>query len=313
MFERAEERYRVRIGKTAAEIIRKDCRGAAERDLECGGALLGWFQENGVLVTHAVETGPNAQQGMAHLFTDSEYQNRRIDEICGSWSGRPLVYVGDWHRHPGRMNWPSSTDMATIGRILRDPDYRMPGEFAGIIATGGVDDVSLDAFRARPGQGGDTSARFDPAPLDIVEDVRDGALPAPPKAAIAAGAELRAALLALEREFGRAVRTASLDQGASIGTYRLDGARGPNDVTVSVIFPREFPLNAPLVVLGHLDNPLQLELVPDRLPWNSLRSMGEWIAKALETQPRVWRMERLMNRFRCALGRGRTLMGRVAR
>ncbi|MBI4872093.1 MAG: Mov34/MPN/PAD-1 family protein [Candidatus Riflebacteria bacterium] len=302
----SEQKHRVCIGDSAVRVIHAECRKAARARLECGGSMLGYFRDDSDVVTHAIETGPDADQAPTHLRTDSEYQNQRIEAICKAWSGVPLAYVGEWHRHPGTMSNPSQTDLETISRILLDPEYRMPGSFVGIIATGGTPEVELHAFVARPGKGPFDSACFTPVPLEIVEDVNlYPAIASDAPSLAVASVDVGRAIRDLERTLGGpALRTTGLDRGAVMASFGVVDADLPPNATVSVVFPREYPLNAPLVALGDRENPLQVEMVPDRMPWSSLRAVNDWVRQALDTRPRPWLLARLWNRLRPIRWRG---------
>ena len=82
--------------------------------LETGGALFGNEQMNRFTVLEA--TGPGTHYGASgvHFTPNTEVLHRQIDDA----ERRGLVYLGEWHRHPGTLTVPSDGDMWTFTQML---------------------------------------------------------------------------------------------------------------------------------------------------------------------------------------------------
>ncbi len=52
--------------------------------------------------------------------------------LAGKWDA-PLRYLGDWHKQPGEMFWPSHGDLMTALEIVQNPDHDMPQFLAPIV------------------------------------------------------------------------------------------------------------------------------------------------------------------------------------
>lgn len=85
---------------------------------ETGGALIGYSDDRGWVVTHVIGPGPNAVH-LPFLFSpDHEWQESQIADIYEQ-SGRLYTYLGDWHSHPQGENITSSKDRSTLRVIAK--------------------------------------------------------------------------------------------------------------------------------------------------------------------------------------------------
>ncbi len=83
--------------------------------LETGGLLLGRkLPDNVFLVLQATNGGPNAKRSRSSFSPDTEYLNRCIEraERAG------ILFLGQWHLHPGSISKPSGGDERTIEQTI---------------------------------------------------------------------------------------------------------------------------------------------------------------------------------------------------
>jgi integrative and conjugative element protein (TIGR02256 family) len=101
--------------------------GRAKRyyPLETGGALMGYWHDDGTaVVTASIDPGPNAVRTRHNFEPDQEWQLKEIARRYYA-SGRRETYLGDWHTHPdassGRLSF---TDRRVLRRIINTPAAR---------------------------------------------------------------------------------------------------------------------------------------------------------------------------------------------
>ena len=79
---------------------------------ETGGVFLGCY-ENGIwYVIEAIDPGPNSIFQVAYFEYDRKYTEHLINKIARLYQTN-LTLIGLWHRHPGSMDFFSSTDAGT--------------------------------------------------------------------------------------------------------------------------------------------------------------------------------------------------------
>lgn len=102
--------------------------------LETGGIMLGW--ENGdIVVSNIIGPGPRAVHRRASFDPDTEWQDHQLAEKYEA-SGRTLVYLGDWHTHPGGAPTPSRRDRKTLATIAGYPAARCAAPIMVILGQG---------------------------------------------------------------------------------------------------------------------------------------------------------------------------------
>lgn len=85
-----------------------------------------------------VEQGDDLQDAIMYWFSINWRRFRQLrSQSYGSarsakWDA-PLRYLGDWHKQPGEMFWPSQGDLATAQAIVRDEANDMPQLLAPIV------------------------------------------------------------------------------------------------------------------------------------------------------------------------------------
>ncbi len=105
----------VMIHSDARQTIDEAARRAAP--LEAGGLLLGWWDNEIVIVRSAVEVVDPAASGTSWIRRENLAQrvlDRAIATLGHPWMG----YVGDWHSHPAGGG-PSVQDLQSIRKASR--------------------------------------------------------------------------------------------------------------------------------------------------------------------------------------------------
>lgn len=106
--------------------------------VETGGILLGHILDNGVwIVMEVLPPGINSIFRPAYFEYDEEFVNYLAQSVANQYK-KPLELLGLWHRHPGSMDFFSSTDDGTnatfaaqnsrgviSGLVNIDPQFRL--------------------------------------------------------------------------------------------------------------------------------------------------------------------------------------------
>lgn len=79
---------------------------------ETGGAFLGTVIDDTWYVIEAIDPGPKSVFEVAYFEYDQEYTQHLINKIARLYD-KQLSLIGLWHRHPGSMDFFSSTDGGT--------------------------------------------------------------------------------------------------------------------------------------------------------------------------------------------------------
>lgn len=104
------------LGLGVASVIAAEA--AASRDgLETGGILLGHDDGAELVVTLAGGPGPTADRKPTTFVRDLAHAQGLGDE---AYTTDGSVWIGEWHTHPGGLQIPSKTDMATYDALLAD-------------------------------------------------------------------------------------------------------------------------------------------------------------------------------------------------
>lgn len=102
----------------------------AKHPVETGGILLGHILDNGIwLVMEMVPPGINCVHEISLFEYDREFVNYLGTSIANQYR-KPLQVLGLWHRHPGSMDYFSSTDDQTNGEFAERNPY---GVISGLV------------------------------------------------------------------------------------------------------------------------------------------------------------------------------------
>ena len=119
------------ISIDAMESIRSEALKYGQ--FETGGLLLGEktiVKDNySILVKKATGPGDNSEHGTHYFKPNKEYYQ---DVLLQELYRNSLVYIGEWHKHPGSFDQPSCTDLETMKQITEDENSK---DCLAIIAT----------------------------------------------------------------------------------------------------------------------------------------------------------------------------------
>jgi integrative and conjugative element protein (TIGR02256 family) len=84
--------------------------------IETGGVLLGWYDEENIIVAKATGAGPNATHENFYFRADANYIDMIIDMEFANSNGK-IIYLGEWHTHPQTNPQPSPVDLNSLEEI----------------------------------------------------------------------------------------------------------------------------------------------------------------------------------------------------
>lgn len=96
----------------------------AHPNTETGGTILGVRQGTDLVGVINVPAGPAARRTSVRYSPDTEWQQTVVDVVTQQL--RHLVYVSDWHTHPGSFDRPSAHDLRTARTIVTGESWNAP-------------------------------------------------------------------------------------------------------------------------------------------------------------------------------------------
>lgn len=102
----------------------------AKHPVETGGILLGYILDNGLwVVMEMIPPGINGVFQNAYFEYDQDFVNYLGTSVANQYK-EPLQVLGLWHRHPGSMDYFSSTDDGTNSEFASRNPY---GVISGLV------------------------------------------------------------------------------------------------------------------------------------------------------------------------------------
>lgn len=102
----------------------------AKHPVETGGILLGYILDNGLwVVMEMIPPGINGIFQTAYFEYDQDFVNYLGTSVANQYK-EPLQVLGLWHRHPGSMDYFSSTDDGTNSEFASKNPY---GVISGLV------------------------------------------------------------------------------------------------------------------------------------------------------------------------------------
>lgn len=102
----------------------------AKHPVETGGILLGYILDNGIwVVMEMIPPGINGIFQTAYFEYDRDFVNYLGTSVANQYR-EPLQVLGLWHRHPGSMDYFSSTDDGTNSEFASRNSY---GVISGLV------------------------------------------------------------------------------------------------------------------------------------------------------------------------------------
>lgn len=285
----------VYMSQSAHDAISAQALKGQEADLEYGGSLLAWEFPERLVVAYALPTGPAADQGYSHIQTDAAYQNLAIAAILQQLP--ELSYVGDWHIHPMWLPRLSGVDLRTAQEMLRDPDLARDRLYLALGSVTPEGEPWVGHFLAQSGLFGQLRVKElqphllpDDAPLFL--QLAGQALP--PIEELLRDMHHRPHpthdLERIQRDLEQLGAPYQLTSGGGYLSASLDH-RGHR---LSLLFPPEYPINAPDVLLGHWGDESPPRPHPTTHHWNSLHDLADLLADLPEAPPRKNQIQRLL-------------------
>lgn len=277
----------VLMSQSAFEVVERAVQDGLRDKVEAGGSLVALEQPGKTTLLYALPAGPAASTGGSHVVTDGAWQSRMIARVQRRIPG--VTYVGDWHVHPFWMPYLSETDRATATSILRDGDPRRshlvlvlgtgrpgaPPSVLGFVASDtGSWGAQVEQVPVKAIDDGEAAAEAGLETLPPLSELLREAEPAEPTFRHAAAARVESDLESIRRRFQATVQPVASPGGPLAAQIRS------GTVSVSVVFPPEYPVGAPLVLRGDMHG--QLSAVPLRHGWSSLHRLDDLIAEALD-------------------------------
>lgn len=105
--------YVLVLARSVLRAIERQC--LEHRATETGGVLQGRLVGREFIVPFMIPAGPHATKTPVHFAPDSDWQQVLLDFLYARFGAD---YVGDWHRHPGSFDRPSSHDLRTARTIV---------------------------------------------------------------------------------------------------------------------------------------------------------------------------------------------------
>ena len=133
--EEENKKDQIVIVDSALDVIKMECKKWKSVEKECSGSLIGKYREGKCFVLYAIRTGYFADQGFGGVSTDSDYQNRVFDILLAKYPKAELMYLGDYHLHPMHLPTLSGTDKGTSCEILADPKHQNLPKLVVLLAT----------------------------------------------------------------------------------------------------------------------------------------------------------------------------------
>lgn len=116
---------------------------------ETGGILIGWHEDDTIVVTHVLQVGDHRVSRHDYVRNDKAAQAALDDFRCTSPDAN-IGYVGEWHSHPAQQP-PSQTDYGTLRDLAHDT-----GRHVGMAVFAVTDDGSVIPYLATASKEGES-------------------------------------------------------------------------------------------------------------------------------------------------------------
>lgn len=272
----------LKITKSAYQVIKDESLNSI--DWESGGLMAGTMKKDHCVIK-ATRPSPSAVRTSASYTNDGKYDSEILKKLIAEYNGR-IKLVGYWHKHPGSMSNPSTTDLKTARRFaapLRESGDNRPLFF--VISNVVGNDVLLYGYYLNDRD------EFVPVDMEIVDDNCEEVIDALKKESIVLQPEVLDYWSNPLFQFHRTITgIARLKQEVNTLTglgYKVtvyDGKQikiviGSNDKTIICLPPNEYPLNPPRFYLSNSEIQYDLPI------WNSSFTIADLIKKLEPIRP----------------------------
>jgi integrative and conjugative element protein (TIGR02256 family) len=147
------------LAERAYQMLEADC--LAHPRTETGGLLVGRIADGDFVVPFVVPAGPAAERHRSRFSPDCATQQQHLDYLHARFR---TDFVGDYHRHPGSFDRPSTTDLRTARHIVTSEQWNKPEAIFPIVV------IEDGLIRLRAYLLSRDSQDFTEMPYEIVED-----------------------------------------------------------------------------------------------------------------------------------------------
>lgn len=114
----------------------------AKFPLETGGVLIGFWNNNDVIITSVVGPGENATHSKNRFVPDQQFHEIQISNNFYASQGRDN-YLGDWHTHPDAASYLSEKDRSTLIKIRKNKESNL---FTALMLILGTNPLQLNCW-----------------------------------------------------------------------------------------------------------------------------------------------------------------------
>jgi integrative and conjugative element protein (TIGR02256 family) len=93
------------------------------RPMETGGILLGWHEEDTIVVSHVLQIG-DPRASMHQYIRNDEAAQRALDTFQSVSPDGKIGYVGEWHSHPVAQP-PSQIDYDSLRQLAQEAQHQV--------------------------------------------------------------------------------------------------------------------------------------------------------------------------------------------
>ena len=306
-----ERKDQIVIVNSALDVIKEESKKWKFLEKECGGSLIGAYEEDKCFILYAIRTGYFAHQDFGGISTDVNYQNKIFDILLDKYPKADLIYLGDYHLHPMFLPTLSGTDERTCYEILSDQKHQKLPKLAIILTTYCNGQQEIYSYLVSRSKTISQAVK----PVSIIETKLDTVMPEDSsvkkllsqeyvdidvltKETAFHGAETEETNLfsafyeipfykipaAKERFIEEVDKIQDQFQIDLTPTYIENGIISLEfkikEVDIYIFFPREYPLNPPTIFFGV--NEGELSEFSSKKNWNSMSSSIDLLEELLE-------------------------------
>lgn len=114
---------------------------------EAGGQMFATLSANRWRIEAATGPRNGDRRSRFHFWPDRKAEQEEINRFYE----RGLEFVGDWHTHPEDVPRPSSSDLTSVGNVVRESRHALPGILMCIVGRREPPDGLWLSFHARDG------------------------------------------------------------------------------------------------------------------------------------------------------------------
>jgi len=154
------EDKKIHILKEVLDFMKLE--SAESGDVETGGVLIGYKNDDEYVIMRASRPGPNSVRTKTRFEKDEEYCQKQLLDAYNEL-GENGLYMGEWHYHPSGGNDPSGLDIKSLTEIAAQENYRIDKPIMIILSSDLEYGITIH----------DKNRRCVRIPLNIIQDNSD--------------------------------------------------------------------------------------------------------------------------------------------